>query len=126
MTDEDWSRRLRAGVVKLDDAGSDEQNRQQEDDNAHERQCTTSESTDYAEILSVESVESVVKPETRDPSHGPNNSADVSDHSELSVCVRAGIGTAQRCCSHFRRCTGRGRCRRCYESSHKKNKSRPH
>ena len=51
MTDKDWSRRLRAGVVELDDAGHDEQNRQQEDDNAHERQCTTSESTDYAEIF---------------------------------------------------------------------------
>src|SRR4029079_7531847 len=116
MTDEDWSRRLRAGVVKLDDAGSDEQNRQQEDDNAHAPQCTTSGSTDYAEILSVESVESVVKPETRDPSHGPNNSADVSDHSELSVCVRAGIGSAQRCCSHSCRQPRRGRYSNRYKS----------
>ena len=56
MTDEDRSCRLRAGVVERDDAHSDEQGRQQEDDDAHAPQCTTSESTDYAEFLSVESV----------------------------------------------------------------------
>ena len=51
MTDEYWPRRLRAGVVELDYAGQDEQNRQQEDDDTHAPQCTTSESTDYAEFI---------------------------------------------------------------------------
>src|SRR5215216_1796330 len=76
--------------------------------------------------LSVESVKSVVKPETRDPSHGPNNSADLSDHGELSLCVRAGVGTDQRRCSQSRRCAGIKRCRHCYQSSYKKDKSRTH
>src|SRR6185369_1755574 len=56
--------------------------------------------TDDADF-SVGSIGSVVKPETRDPSHGPHNSADVSDHGELSLRVRAGFGTAQRCRPHL-------------------------
>src|SRR6185295_9882602 len=69
--------------------------------------------TDDADF-SVGSVGSVVKPETRDPSHGPNNSADVSDHGELSLRVRAGIGTTQRRCPHCRRWPSR----RCYRNRH--------
>ena len=51
MTDEDWSRRLRAGVVELDYAGSNDEKRQEEDDTAHASQCTTSESTGYAQFI---------------------------------------------------------------------------
>ena len=41
MTNERWPRRLRADVVKVDEADRDEQKRQQGDDNAHARQCIT-------------------------------------------------------------------------------------
>src|ERR1041385_4061427 len=63
--------------------------------------------TDGADF-SVGSFGSVVKREARDPSHRPNNCADVSDHGELSLSVRASVGTAQRCCPHFRRWSSRG------------------
>jgi hypothetical protein len=49
MTDEGWSRRLRARVVEVDEADGNEQKRQQGDDNAHAPQCTTNQSTDYAD-----------------------------------------------------------------------------
>jgi len=64
MTNERWPRCLRAGVVKVDEADRDEQERQQEDDNAHARQCITKPSTDSADYFpdfSVESVKSVIK-----------------------------------------------------------------
>src|ERR1041385_4060069 len=50
--------------------------------------------TDDADF-SVGSFGSVVKREARDPSHRPNNCADVSDHAELSLSVPACGGTAQ-------------------------------
>ena len=51
MTDEDWSRRLRVRLVEFDDAYHDEQKRQQEDDNAHARQCTTNQSSAFVEFI---------------------------------------------------------------------------
>jgi hypothetical protein len=44
MADESWSRCLRKRIVEVDETDEvywDEQKRQQEDDNAHARQCTT-------------------------------------------------------------------------------------
>src|SRR5215208_4364303 len=51
MTDEGWSRRLRAGVVEFDEADRDEQKRQEGDDSAHARQCTTNQSGAFVEFI---------------------------------------------------------------------------
>src|SRR6185369_6774294 len=50
MADQGWSRSLRPGIVELDDADKNEQERQQESDIAHGAQCTTKPSADYADL----------------------------------------------------------------------------
>ena len=66
----------------------------------------------------------MLKRHERDPSFGPNNSADVAGHGELCCCVRTAIGTTQRRGPYLRGCAGCGRCRRRYQSSD--TKSPPH
>src|SRR5215213_10896595 len=70
---------------------------------------TQHQSTDYADFLSVESVQSVVKGKPRDPSLSPNSSAGVCDHRELSFRLRASAGYAQRCGAYVIRRTNRRR-----------------
>ena len=76
----------------------------QEDDDPHGAQCTTR--IHRLRNLSVESVKSVVKTDERDPPPVQTTALIPTDCRELSVCVRAGVGPAQRCGSHSHRCAG--------------------